>query len=322
MRPPHVSVVIPCYRAEGTLRELHARLSQALPKIAPDYEIILVDDRGGDSTWEVIQSLAAADPRVLGVQLSRNFGQHAATICGISKSRGEWVLTLDDDLEQPPEFIPQLYAKAQEGFDLVYGVYPERTHSRWRNVTSELARTMFRIAIPNLNDVYTSYRLIRGDTARALSQFDAPFPFVDGYLSWVTNACGTVSVEHGRRPEGGSTYTLSKLIHHTLNIFVTFSDLPLKFSSWIGLFSFFFGMGWLLIILLGRLTGLITVSGFASIMAAIILFGGFQMLVLGIIGEYLGRMNFRLSRKPLFLVGKETSSTAPHDAVPPVSLVG
>jgi undecaprenyl-phosphate 4-deoxy-4-formamido-L-arabinose transferase len=129
---------------------------------------------------------------------------------------------------------------------------------------------------------------------------------VDGYLSWLTNRYATVEVPHGTRAHGSSNYTFRKLLTHTINIFVTFSDLPLRLASWIGLMFFLVGMGWLGGIVIGRLFGWITVSGFASIMAAIILFGGIQLLILGIFGEYLGRMNFKSSKKPLFLVGYRT----------------
>jgi undecaprenyl-phosphate 4-deoxy-4-formamido-L-arabinose transferase len=305
---PTISVVVPVYRSQDTLRELHRRLVAALEQIDPNFELILVEDCGGDDSWKVIEQLAQQDHRVHGIQHSRNFGQHAATICGFAHARGEWIVTLDDDLEQEPEYLPVLYQKAQEGYDLVYGFYAERTHKAWRNVTSSAGRWAFRKAIPSLNHAYTSYRVIRGDIARALSQFDSPFPFVDGYLSWLTNRYAIVEVPHAARGHGTSNYTFRKLLVHTLNIFVTFSDLPLRLSSWIGLAFFVIGMLWFVVIVAGKLFGLITVSGFASIMAAIILFGGIQLLILGIFGEYLGRMNFKSSRKPLYLVAHTTDS--------------
>jgi polyisoprenyl-phosphate glycosyltransferase len=305
-----ISVVIPVYRSRDSLRELHRRIVAAAERLDSELELIMVEDCGGDDSWEVIEELARADTRVLGVRLSRNFGQHAATICGFAHARGDWIATLDDDLEHAPEYLPDLYRKAQQGNDLVYGVYPERTHSVWRNQTSRLARWLFGLAIPTLNHSYSSFRIIRGDIARALTRFDSPFPFVDGYLSWLTNRYATVEVAHGTRAHGSSNYTLRKLIVHTINIFVTFSDLPLRFASWIGLILSVIGMGWLTMIILGRVFGLITVSGFASIMAAIILFGGIQLLILGVFGEYLGRMNFKISGKPLFMVSRVTHDRA------------
>lgn len=303
---PHLSVVIPVFRSERTLPELYRRLVNVLPSITDQFEILFVEDCGGDGSWDIIESLSADDPHVRGIQLSRNFGQHAATICGITQAAGEWILTLDDDLEHPPEAIPELIRKAREGYELVYAVYPERTHTGWRNLTSAMGRRMFRIAIPNLNYEYSSFRLIRRNTAKALAEFDSPFPFVDGYLAWVTNRYGTVRIDHGQRAHGASNYTFRKLFTHTINIFVTFSDLPLRFATWLGLGAFVGGSAWLLFIVLARIVGGISVSGYASVMAGIIAFGGMQLLILGIFGEYLGRMNFKSSKKPLFLVGRTT----------------
>lgn len=304
-----LSVVIPVYRSQRTLPTLHARLVATLEALTSSFEIIFVEDCGGDDSWTVLDEIATRDPRVRSIQLSRNFGQHAATICGASIAKGNWVATIDDDLEQAPEFIAQLFTKARDGYDLVYGIYPERSHSAWRNITSNLARWLFRKAIPSLNYNYTSFRMIRGDIARELQRFDSPFPFVDGYLSWLTNRYASVEVPHNQRASGTSNYTFRKLLTHTANIFVTFSDLPLRLASWFGMFAFLIGMFWLAIILLRYVLGAISVSGFSSIMVAILLFGGAQLLVLGIFGEYLGRMNFKSSRKPLFLISRDTGGS-------------
>jgi undecaprenyl-phosphate 4-deoxy-4-formamido-L-arabinose transferase len=306
----YLTVVVPVYRSETTLPELHRRLTEALRHVTDRYEILFIEDSGGDRSWEVIERLCGEDTRVRGIQLSRNFGQHAATICGIVRASGDWILTLDDDLEHPPEYISALVAKAKEGFELVYAVYPERSHTGWRNWTSSLGRWMFRVAIPNLNYDYSSYRLIRRNTAKALAEFDSPFPFVDGYLAWVTNHYGTVRIDHGQRLHGASNYNFRKLFTHTINIFVTFSDLPLRFATWIGLGAFFVGGIALLAIIFARVLGGISVSGYASVMAGIVAFGGLQLLILGIFGEYLGRMNFKSSKKPLFLVSRTTDRSS------------
>ncbi len=307
-----ISVVIPVYRSANTLPQLHQRLGAALEKITPDFEIIFVEDCGGDASWTVIQDLAAGDTRVRGLKLSRNFGQHAATICGLTRATGTWVATLDDDLEHQPEFLPELYAAALQGHALVYGVYEQRSHKPWRNLTSRVGRALFTFAIPSLNYEYTSFRLIHRDVASVLGQFDSPFPFVDGYLSWVTNNYAAVKVPHAERASGASNYNLRKLIIHTVNIFVTFSDLPLRLASWIGLATFLIGMIWLAAIVGLRMLGGITVSGYASVMSGIIFFGGIQLLILGVFGAYLGRMNFKSSRKPLFLVSQDTAGPDHH----------
>ena len=307
MKNLHLSVVIPVYRSAATLRELYRRISATLDSEGILFEVIFVEDNGGDEAWSIIEELVGQDPRVRGFQLSRNFGQHAATICGFAQSTGEWVATMDDDLEQIPEYLLALVRKADEGYDLVYGIYAERSHKLWRNLSSSIARWLFAKAIPSLNYSYTSYRVIRGEIARALIQFDSPFPFVDGYLSWLTNCCASVEVPHGSRLHGQSTYTVKKLITHTVNIFVTFSDLPLRMASWLGIGTFMLGSAWMLIILIRYFVGGVSVSGFASTMIGILMFGGVQLLMLGIFGEYLGRMNFKSSKKPLFLIGKRAA---------------
>ncbi len=298
----YISAVIPVYRSKNSLSELTSRLKTALLKISKDYEILYVDDMSGDGSWETIQGIVRKENRVRGIRLSKNFGQHAATLCGIEKCSGKYIVTLDDDLEHQPEFIPGLYKRISEGYDLVYGIYPDRSHSLWRNMTSSFIRFLFRRAIPSLNFEYTSFRMMRRETALALSQFDSPFPFLDGYLSWVTNHYSTVLVEHGKRSHGTSNYSLGKLITHTINIFVTFSDMPLRLTSWIGIFSFCGGLLGVARILYLKLVGNIGVSGYASLMAVLITLNGIQFFMLGVFGEYLGRINFKTSKKPLFLI--------------------
>ncbi|MFK2878785.1 glycosyltransferase family 2 protein [Rhodanobacter hydrolyticus] len=306
---PNLSIVVPVYRAHSSLTELCRRLIAICRENFPSFEILLVEDCGGDDSWSLIQQLAKVHSELRGIQLSRNFGQHAATLCGIAQARGEWIATIDDDLEHPPESLPAMMAKACEGYDLVYGVFPERSHHWWRNLTSNVARRLFRTAIPSLNYDYTSLRLIRGSIARALVTFDSPFPFVDGYLSWLTNRYAKVDVPHFDRAHGSSNYTTRKLVLHTLNILVTFSDLPLRLASWLGILSSLVGFAWLVSIVVERVVGHITASGYASLMAGIVFFGGLQLLVLGVVGQYIGRINFKSSRKPLFLIAHDTSSS-------------
>lgn len=302
---PLVSIVVPVYRSANTIRTLKERLESAMNGAGMPHEIIFVDDCGGDGSWEIIQSLSLESPHVRGIKLSRNFGQHAATLCGISRANGEWVVTIDDDLEQPPESTPELVKKAQTGFSLVYGVNESRSHAFWRNATSEIGRSLFKFAIPSLNREYTSFRAIHRSAAEALSRFQSPFTFVDGYLSWVTSNYATVTVPHHPRGEGRSNYNLRKLLTHMINIFVTFSDLPLRLATWLGIGASLGGAAWGAFILISRLTGTVSVSGYASLMAAIMFVGGIQLLILGIFGEYLARINFRTGSMPLFLVEKE-----------------
>ena len=299
-----ISMVIPVYKSSLHLKKLYMELVNSLETLEKQFEIIFVEDCGGDESWDVLQQIAIQDLRVTAIRLSKNFGQHAATICGIAQAKGKWIVTIDDDLEQNPNDIILLYEEAIKGHDLVYGVFEERSHSMWRNITSSCARKLFTLAIPSLNYEYTSFRIIKSSIAKELQQFDSPYPFIDGYLSWITNNYSTVKVSHSERESGVSNYTFSKLLRHTINISISFSEIPLKLSSWIGVFTSMLGLVWLLVILIQRIIGTVTVSGYASTMAAILFIGGIQLIVLGVIGEYIYRINFKTSKKPLYLIGQ------------------
>ncbi|WP_411834138.1 glycosyltransferase family 2 protein [Pseudoxanthomonas mexicana] len=303
---PRVSVVVPVYRGAKSIPALCQRLAAVLEPLGGGHEIILVDDRGSPENWPAIEALTAAGDSVRGIRLSRNFGQHAATLCGISRARGEWIVTIDEDLEQPPESVPALLAKATEGHLVVYGVNTTRSHAWWRNATSELGRNLFKFAIPSLNREYTSFRVIHQSVARELERFQSPFTFIDGYISWVTNAYATVVVPHATGAHAASSYSLRKLVSHMVNIFVTFSNLPLRVATWLGIGASMGGAAWGAFILFAKLTGGVGVSGYASIMAGMTFLGGLQLLILGIFGEYLARINFKTASMPLFLVERET----------------
>lgn len=302
--PTH-SVVVPVYRGAKSIGELQRRLNAVLQPLDPYHEIIFVDDRGSPDNWPAIEALCAAHPSVRGIRLSRNFGQHAATLCGISHARGEWIVTIDEDLEQPPESVPELLQEAHKGHLVVYGVNQERSHAWWRNITSEAGRSLFKFAIPSLNREYTSFRVIHRSVAKGLERFQSPFTFIDGYISWITHNYATVVVPHDPRAHGSSSYSVRMLVTHMINIFVTFSDLPLRVATWLGLGASVGGAAWGAFILIGRFTGSVGVSGYASIMAGMTFLGGLQLLILGIFGEYLARINFKTASMPLFLVEQE-----------------
>lgn len=304
---PTVSVVVPVYRGADSIPALLDRLRAVLESSGESFEVIFVDDRGSPANWDAIQALAAANPQAMGIRLSRNFGQHAATLCGIARSRGEWVVTIDEDLEQPPESIPAMLASARAGHLVVYGVNEQRSHARWRNLTSEFGRSAFKFAIPTLNRDYTSFRVIHRSVARGLERFQSPFTFIDGYISWITNNYATVVVPHHRGMHVSSSYSLRKLLVHMANIFVTFSDLPLRVATWLGIGASLGGALWGTAILVSKMLGVVSLSGYASIMAGMTFLGGLQLLILGIFGEYIARINFKSASMPLFLVEQETS---------------
>jgi len=305
---PTVSVVVPVYRGADSIGVLFTRLQKTFGASGESFEVLFVDDRGAANNWPEIESLTSQHPEARGIRLSRNFGQHAATLCGILRARGEWIVTIDEDLEQPPESIPAMLAKAREGYLVVYGVNEKRSHALWRNITSELGRTAFKFAIPSLNRDYTSFRLIHHSVAKDLHRFQSPFTFIDGYISWITTNYATVIVPHHLGIHAGSSYNLRKLIAHMVNIFVTFSDLPLRIATWLGIGASVGGALWGMGILVSKLLGVVSLTGYASIMAAMTFLGGLQLLILGVFGEYIARINFKTASMPLFLVERETEA--------------
>lgn len=304
-----ISVVVPVYNGTQALPELQRRLAQTMRALGRTHELILVDDRGRADAWPMIQALAKEHPEVSGIRLSRNFGQHAATVCGISKARGDWVVTMDDDLEHPPEALPAMLAAASEDFPVVYGVFEQRTHSPFRNATSELMRRLLKRAFPELNEHYSSFRVLHRPLAKRLDTFDRHRPYIDGYLSWMTSSVATVPVKHETRRYGESAYTLSRLFAHALNNFVTFSHLPLRIASYAGALLAAGSFVFLIYLVYGKLTGAIPYPGYTSLMSVVLFACGVQLLILGVIGEYIGRLMSAAYRRPVYLI-EEIAGTA------------
>jgi glycosyltransferase involved in cell wall biosynthesis len=306
--PLDVSIVVPVYGGSASLAELCNRVAVVMQSTKLSHEVILVDDRGQADAWSIISSIASRDPHVIGLRLGRNFGQHAATICGIARARGKWIITMDDDLEHPPESIPALLAAGDDDHPLVYGAFEKRTHAAYRNWSSELMRRMLKRAFPDLNEDYCSFRAIHAPLAKQLDHFGLNRPYIDGMLSWLTASTITVNVPHEQRTHGKSTYTLRKLLSHAVNIFVTFSHLPLRIATFSGAALASLSFLYLLYVVYGRLTGSITDPGYASLMSVVLFACGIQLLILGVVGEYVGRLMGATFRRPVYVVDCETGS--------------
>lgn len=298
-----LSIVIPVYNSASTLGDLLRRLTQVLDGVTRSYEIIMVDDGSRDNSWEVIAALTEKYRKhLVAVQLMRNYGQHNTLMCGLSLTRGSLVLTMDDDLQNPPEEIPKLLECISSGsFDLVYGCPNARQHAAWRNIGASIVwqfyRTVFRNPITP-----TPFRAMRYQLAHSVQFYDLNFTYLDGLLAWCTSRIGSVEVEHHARPQGRSSYSLGKLLGLALNLYTNFSLIPLQIVSGLGLVTaatgFIVGAYYLIL----YLTSSIAVPGFASTIIAILILGGAQLLALGVIGEYLGRLHLNVNRKPQYVV--------------------
>lgn len=298
-----ISVVVPVYNSEGTLAELVHRLQTVLPSCASAFEIILVNDGSHDRSWQVIDDLVAKFPSVRGINLMRNYGQHNALLAGIRAANHELVATLDDDLQNPPEEIPKLVKKLAEGYDVVYGTPAHERHGLWRDLASQITKLALQasMGVETARKV-SAFRVFRTQLRGAFADYRSPFLSIDVLLTWGTSRFSFVTVRHDPRTVGVSHYTLGKLIAHAINMITGFSTFPLQIASLVGFGFTLFGLG-VLVYVIGRylLQGT-TVPGFPFLASVIAIFSGAQLFALGIIGEYLARMHFRMMERPTYTV--------------------
>jgi glycosyltransferase involved in cell wall biosynthesis len=310
------SVVIPVYNAAETLHEVVQRTTAVLDALFSSFEIILIDDGSADSSWEVLRELQVKYPkRIVAIQLMRNFGQHNALMCGLRHVRGRVIITIDDDLQTPPEEIPKLVERMNGGnYDLVYGEYHRKRHDKWRNLGSGLVKMFYRIVFRSKIKV-TSFRVMQRQLCESVLSYELNFTYVDGLLAWNTQRIGSIIVDHHPRASGRSGYSPAKLFVLAMNLFTNFSILPLQLISALGfafaLMGFTLGSYFVLMSVFKQ----IVVPGYASIIVAVFVLGGAQMLALGMIGEYLGRLHLNVNRKPQYGIRSILSEdeTEPED---------
>jgi undecaprenyl-phosphate 4-deoxy-4-formamido-L-arabinose transferase len=305
--PQSLSVIVPVFNSQATLPLLVQRLAAVLTDLQHPYEIILVDDGSRDASWETILTLHRDFPEVRGVHLMRNYGQHNAQLCGVRLARNEIIITLDDDLQNPPEEIPKLLA-GLPGYDVVYGDPHLQQHGLWRNFASWFIRLALQSAmgVENARKV-SAFRAFRSGVREAFANYRSPFVTLDVLLSWGTTAFNVVDVHHDARPVGRSNYTLRRLLRHAADMITGFTILPLQLASWMGMLLAGFGI-LVLFYVVGRfiISGG-SVPGFPFLASIIAIFSGAQLFALGIIGEYLARIHLRIMDKPSYVVREEAT---------------
>jgi undecaprenyl-phosphate 4-deoxy-4-formamido-L-arabinose transferase len=306
-----ISVVTPVYNGEASVGELCRRLLEVLPRIAAQYEIILVNDGSRDRSWETISELSTRSPSVRGLNLMRNYGQHNALLCGIRAAKYDLVVTMDDDLQHPPEEIPRLLAELARGeADVVYGRPEREQHGFWRNLASRATKLAMEqmIGATNARDI-SSFRAFRTHLREGFANFQSPFVSVDVLLTWSTARTTAIDVRRDARKIGKSNYTTWKLVVGTMNVVTAFSTLPLRLATLLGFFMALLGSG-ILVFVLGNYVLRGSVPGFPFVACIITIFAGAQLLALGVIGEYLGRMFMRSMGRPVYAV-KEAIGSQP-----------
>jgi undecaprenyl-phosphate 4-deoxy-4-formamido-L-arabinose transferase len=304
------SIVIPVYNSADTLDLLADRLAQVLPGICADFEVILVNDGSPDRSWDAISRLAREYPWLRGINLMRNYGQHNATLCGVRAARNEIIITMDDDLQHPPEEIPLLLAKLDEGFDVVYGVPHKRPHSWWRNWFSVVTKRVLAqvMGIHTIRDI-GAFRAFRASLRSAFSEYRNPNVILDVLLSWGTTRFAAVTVNERPREVGKSNYNFTRLFKVTMVVVTGFSTVPLRFASMLGFGFTVFGVVIFLYVLIATLLEG-SIPGFPFLASIIALFSGTQLFALGIIGEYLARVFDRSMDRPAYMIGEEVEGEA------------
>jgi glycosyltransferase involved in cell wall biosynthesis len=304
-----LSVVIPVYNSEDILPELLRRLNNVLPQIATEFEVVLVNDGSSDGSWIAITRLTQEYGCVRGIDLMRNYGQHNALLCGIRQAKHDVIVTLDDDLQNPPEEIPTLLGKLTPDVDVVYGTPQQRQHGLWRTLAAFIIKVTLQGAMKaEIARQVSAFRVLRTSVREAFAGYRSPFVCVDVLLTWGTSRFAAVRVRHMPRHGGRSHYSLRKLMAHALNMVTGFTTLPLQLASIVGFAFTFFGMA-VLVYVIGRyLVQGDSVPGFPFLASIIAIFSGGQLFALGIIGEYLARMHFRTMERPSYCVRSETTS--------------
>ncbi len=320
--PTHdgISVVIPVYNSEQTLPMLVERLHPVLHELSHSFELILVNDGSRDDSWSVAQQLADGHDWIIGINLMRNFGQHNALLCGIRAARYPYTVTMDDDLQNPPEAIPKMLARLTNGFDVVYGTPQQMQHSLLRNIASRVTKLALQSSMgADIATKTSAFRVFRTQLRDAFAHYRSTNVSIDVLLTWGTTRFDAVEVQFAAREIGTSNYTFVKLVRHALNMIVGFSILPLQLASMLGFTFVIFGI-FVLIYVVGRYViegG--SVPGFPFIASIVAIFSGIQLFALGIIGEYIARIHLRIMDRPPYVVREATQVEQAVTASTPIA---
>jgi glycosyltransferase involved in cell wall biosynthesis len=302
-----LSIVIPVYNGSLALPDLISQLAAILSTLSDKFEVILINDGSLDNSWEVICSLAEQNSWVRGINLMKNYGQHNALLCGIRAANYATLVTMDDDLQHPPDEIHLLLSKLEQGYDVVYGNPATEQHGLWRDAASQITKLALRstMGVSTARQV-SAFRAFNTNLRDAFAGYQGPYVSIDVLLSWGTNRFTSVEVHHNPRQVGQSNYTFRKLVSHALNMITGFSTVPLRLASIIGFLFTLFGIA-ILIYVIGRyLIQGDSVPGFPFLASIIALFSGAQLFALGILGEYLARIHFRTMDKPAYSIREHT----------------
>ncbi len=288
--PRDFSVVVPVYNSEKTLEELHERLAKVFSRMGKSFEAVYVNDCSRDNSLAVLQKLHGKHDNVIVIDLYRNFGQQNALMCGFNYCSGRYVITLDDDLQNPPEEIENLHAKIEEGFDAVFGAVMKKEDRPHKNLGSYLVRKLCHKIFDIQGDLrFSSYRIIKKEIIDQIKDMKTPFPYISGMLLSTTNSITNLDVRHDPRREGGSGYTLKKLVKLAFNLLINYSSLPLRYVGFAGLAVSFISFIIGIVIIIRKLVIGAILPGWTSIMVLISFYNALILIIFFFLGEYLSR---------------------------------
>jgi glycosyltransferase involved in cell wall biosynthesis len=297
-----ISIVIPLFNEASTLKLLNERLAKTMHHQQKSFEIIFVDDGSTDNSIEIIKGLCNEDDHVRAVQLTRNFGQVPAVMAGCEIAKGDTIVTIDADLQNPPEEIPNLLAKIDDGYEIVFGVFSQRKHNVFRRMGSWFAKWLLsRIVAVDMTGI-SGFRAVKSCVIEQLKSFKEKNVFFSGLLCWTGYRVGLVEVQHDERYAGKSKYGLFKLLSFWLDMVVSFTELPFKIATIGGLFLGIIGFALAFFYLIKYVMHGSNVPGFTTIVILITCFSAIQLFTLGILGEYIGRMNREVKNRPNYII--------------------
>ncbi len=301
-----ISIVSPVYRAEKILPILVSEINLVMERIGEDYEIILVDDRSPDNSWEVMKVLSSQNPKIKSIRLSRNFGQHSAIFAGLTKAKGDWVVVMDCDMQDQPKEIAKLYKKALEGYDIVLGQRENRKDKFLKKLTSRLFYKVFNyLSGANFDNNVANFGIYHQKTIKSILDMKDYVKFFSLFINWIGFKSVSIPIEHGEREEGKSTYSVGRLFKQAFNVIISFSDKPLRlfinFGLSISILSFVLGIYYLYL----SITHKITQPGFSSLILSIWFLSGIIISCIGIVGVYLGKTFDQAKGRPTFIIDEE-----------------
>ncbi len=313
---PELSVVVPAFNEEANVGPMHQRLVAALADLVDGLEVVFVDDGSSDATWSRVRELAAADPRVRGIRFARNFGHQAALTAGVDAAAGRAVVIIDGDLQDPPEVIPEMVSRWREGSEVVYGQREAREGETWFKLATaalfyRILRGITNVEIPvDTGD----FRLMGPRAVAAFRALPERNRFIRGLVSWIGFPQTAVRYRRQARRDGATKFPLRKMLRFALDGITSFSFLPLRLATWAGFAVSVCAFLYIAVVIVLKAIG-VSWSGYTSLMASILFLGGVQLLMIGILGEYLARIFDEVKRRPLYLVGESTDGLSA--VVPP-----